>query len=104
MPAVSLQIIREEHASIAAVLRSLQVLVDQGRATTRPSFFDGARAILSTSTSFLSASTIPESPSTCSPRGAACANVAEVIARLDAEHVRGEAAVRKLQHCCWPGS
>ena len=26
MPAVSLQIIREEHASIAAVLRSLQVL------------------------------------------------------------------------------
>ena len=28
MPAVSLQIIREEHASIAAVLRSLQALVE----------------------------------------------------------------------------
>lgn len=46
MPAVSLQIIREEHASIAAVLRSLQVLVDQGPGDNPPSFFDGARAIL----------------------------------------------------------
>ena len=46
MSAVSLQIIREEHASIAAVLRSLQVLVDQGPGDNPPSFFDGAPAIL----------------------------------------------------------
>ena len=32
MPAVSLQIIREEHASIAAVLRSLQALVEESAA------------------------------------------------------------------------
>ena len=41
--AVSLQIIREEHASIAAVLRSLQVLAP-GPGDNPPSFFDaGAR-------------------------------------------------------------
>ena len=39
MPAVSLQIIREEHASIAAVLRSLQVLVEQGPGDNPPSFY-----------------------------------------------------------------
>ena len=63
MPAVSLQIIREEHASIAAVLRSLQVLVEQGPGDNPPSFFDGARAILF----YIDASTTPRNQSTCSP-------------------------------------
>ena len=46
MSAVSLQIFREEHASIAAVLRSLQALAEQGPGDNPPSFFEGARAIL----------------------------------------------------------
>ena len=67
MPAVSLQIIREEHASIAAVLRSLQVLVEQGPGDNPPSFFDGARAILFYIDEFPEREHHPRSPSTCSP-------------------------------------
>ena len=99
MPAVSLQIIREAHASIAAVLRSLQVLVEQGPGDNPPSFFDGARAILFYIDEFPEREHHPKESEHLFPRVAQRApHVAEVIARLDAEHVRGEAAVRELQH------
>ena len=99
MSAVSLQIIREEHASIAAVLRSLQVLVDQGPGDNPPSFFDGARAILFYIDEFPEREHHPKESEHLFPRVAQRApHVAEVIARLDGEHARGEAAVRELQH------
>ena len=46
MPAVSLQIIREEHASIAAKAALFASAGGPGAGDNPPSFFDGARAIL----------------------------------------------------------
>lgn len=99
MPAVGLQIIREEHTSIAAVLRSLQLLVEQGPGDNPASFFDAARAILFYIDEFPEREHHPKESEYLFPRVALRApHVADVISRLDGEHSRSEAAVRELQH------
>ena len=42
----SLQIIRDEHASLAAMLQSMRMLVDKGPGDGRKPFFDVLRAML----------------------------------------------------------
>lgn len=99
MPPVSLQIIREEHASLAAVLRSLQLLVEQGPGDHPATFFDIARAILFYIDEFPEREHHPKETEHLFPLVALRApHVADVIARLDQEHAGGEAAVRELQH------
>jgi hemerythrin-like domain-containing protein len=99
MPPVSLQIIREEHASLAAVLHSLRMLVDQGPGDNPATFFDVARAMLFYIDEFPERQHHPKETECLFPRVAQCApHVAEVIERLDRDHTGGEAAVRELQH------
>ncbi|MCZ8092754.1 MAG: hemerythrin domain-containing protein [Acidovorax sp.] len=99
MPPVSLQIIREEHASLAAVLQSLRLLMDQGPGDNPATFFDVMRAMLFYIDEFPERQHHPKESECLFPRVALCApHVAEVIARLDKEHESGEAAVRELQH------
>ena len=46
MPSISLRTIREEHASLAAVLHSLRLMLDQGPGDEPAAFFDVMRAML----------------------------------------------------------
>ena len=46
MPYLTLQIIRDEHAALAAVLRSLLMLVERGPQNEPECFFDVLRAML----------------------------------------------------------
>lgn len=99
MPPVSLQIIREEHASLSAVLNAMGILMEQGPGDTPAAFFDTARAMLFYIDEFPERQHHPKETECLFPRVALCApHVAEVIARLDREHGGGEAAVRELQH------
>ena len=99
MPPVSLQIIREEHASLSAVLNAMGILMEQGPGDTPAAFFDTARAMLFYIDEFPERQHHPKETEHLFPRVAVCApHVAEVIARLDREHVGGEAAVRALQN------
>lgn len=104
MPAVSLQSSMKSLLAIAAVLRSLQALVEPG-AGRQPALVLGWGAGDSFSVDkFLSASAIQECRAPV-PRGAACAHVAEVIAGWMLEHVRGRSrSARAASICCWPGS
>jgi hemerythrin-like domain-containing protein len=99
MPPVSLQIIREEHASLAAVLQSLRGLVDEGPGDHPARFFDMARAMLFYIDEFPERQHHPKETEWLFPRVARCApHVADLIARLDSEHATGEAMVREVQH------
>ena len=46
MPSISLRTIREDHASLAAVLHSLRLMLDQGPGDQPAAFFDVMRAML----------------------------------------------------------
>ena len=46
MKHTSLQIIRDEHASLAAMLQSMRMMVDRGPADNAENFFDVMRAML----------------------------------------------------------
>ena len=46
MPSISLRTIREEHASLAAMLHSLRLMLDQGPGDEPAAFFDVMRAML----------------------------------------------------------
>jgi hypothetical protein len=71
-------VIVDEHAAVAAVLRSLQPLVEQGPGDEPERFFDVLRAM---------------------PKIARKApQLMEVIGRLEADHMQGEHRVRELQH------
>ena len=95
----SLKIIRDEHSSLAAMLQSTRMLVERGPQDDAKNFFDVLRAMLFYIDEFPERQHHPKETEHLFPRVAVCApHVAEVIARLDREHVGGEAAVRALQN------
>ncbi|MBB6557773.1 hemerythrin-like domain-containing protein [Acidovorax soli] len=99
MPHASLRTIRDEHASLAAVLRSLQLMLDRGPADAPAAFFDVMRAMLFYIDEFPERQHHPKEAQWLFPRVAERApEAAEAIARLEREHAGGEAAVRELQH------
>lgn len=99
MPYTSLQTIREEHASLAAVLRSLELMLDRGPGDEPAPFFDVMRAMLFYIDEFPERQHHPKEAQWLFPRVAERApEAAEAIARLEREHAGGEAAVRELQH------
>jgi hemerythrin-like domain-containing protein len=99
MPYASLQTIREEHASLAAVLRSLELMLDRGPGDAPAPFFDVMRAMLFYIDEFPERQHHPKESQWLFPRVAERApEAAEAIARLEREHAAGEAAVRELQH------
>ena len=99
MPSTSLKAIHEEHASLAAVLHSLRLLLDQGPGDKPAVFFDVMRAMLFYIDEFPERQHHPKESQWLFPKVAERSpEAAQAIERLEREHVGGEAAVRELQH------
>jgi len=95
----TLQIIRDEHAALAAVLRSLTMMIDRGPGDEPERFFDVLRAMLFYIDEFPERRHHPKESDLLFPRLArAVPALMPVIQRLEAEHMSGEAKVRELQH------
>ena len=92
-------IIHEEHAAVAAVLRSLLAMLRQGPGTEPERFFDVLRAMLFYIDEFPEQRHHPKESNLLFPRLArACPELMPVISRLENDHIAGERKVRELQH------
>ncbi len=99
MTYLTLQIIREEHAAVAAVLRSLSMMIDRGPGDQPERFFDVLRAMLFYIDEFPERLHHPTESDVLFPRVARAApELMPVITRLEADHIKGEGKVRELQH------
>ncbi len=99
MSSISLRTIREEHASLAAVLHSLRLMLDQGPGDEPAAFFDVMRAMLFYIDEFPERQHHPKESQWLFPKVAErSAEAAKAIEQLDRDHAGGEAAVRELQH------
>ena len=99
MSSITLKVIREEHGTLAAILRSLRMLAERGPGKEAGTFFDAMRAMLFYIDEFPERQHHPKETELLFPPIAQRApEVAEAIARLDREHAGGEAAVRELGH------
>lgn len=99
MPSISLRTIREDHASLAAVLHSLRLMLDQGPGDEPAAFFDVMRAMLFYIDEFPERLHHPKETELLFPRVAAAApDVGVAVARLDRDHEYTEHAVREIQH------
>ncbi|MEO8117863.1 MAG: hemerythrin domain-containing protein [Rhodoferax sp.] len=95
----SIRIIRDEHAALAAMLRSLRMMVDRGPVDEPESFFDVLRAMLFYIDEFPERLHHPKESNLLFPRVARLApETMDVIVQLEKDHARGESAVRELQH------
>ena len=99
MPRTSIQVIHDEHAALAAMLRSLLSMVDRGPGETPEAFFDVIRAMLFYIDEFPERLHHPMESNVLFPRVARHAPaLLPVIERLERDHMKGETAVRDLQH------
>jgi len=99
MKHTSLQVIREEHASLAAMLHSMRMMVERGPGEHPQQFFDVLRAMLFYIDEFPERLHHPKESDLLFPRVAKRSpHVMEAVTRLEQEHMRGEAAVREVQH------
>lgn len=99
MPHPTLQIIRDEHTAVAAVLRSLAMMITRGPGDTPERFFDVLRAMLFYIDEFPERLHHPKESNLLFPRLARLApELMPVIRRLEADHMLGEGRVRELQH------
>ncbi len=95
----SIRIIHEEHATLSALLRSLDMMVKLGPSEKPAAFFEVLRAMLFYIDEFPERQHHPKETELLFPPVAARdAEAAAAIARLDQDHARGEAEVRELQH------
>lgn len=95
----ALRAIRDEHAAVSAVLRSLLLMVAQGPGDQPARFFDVLRAMLFYIDEFPEKRHHPKESDLLFPKLArAEPALMPVIRRLEAEHMRGEGQVRELQH------
>ena len=95
----SLQIIRDEHAALAAMLRSMDMMVQRGPGNEPERFFDVLRAMLFYVDEFPERLHHPKESDLLFPRVARLApETMETVVRLEKDHAQGEAAVRELQH------
>ncbi|MGE4241079.1 hemerythrin domain-containing protein [Ramlibacter sp.] len=98
-PRGALQIIRDEHTSLAAMLRSLQQMIARGPQDKSEQFFDVVRAMLFYIDEFPEKQHHPKESSLLFPMLVRAApQLRPVIDGLDQDHARGEARVRELQH------
>ena len=95
----SLEIIRDEHSSLAAMLQSMRLMVDRGPQNDPRNFFDVLRAMLFYIDEFPERLHHPKETELLFPRVAKAApEVGVAIARLDRDHEYTEHAVREIQH------
>ncbi len=95
----SIQIIHDEHAALAAMLRSIGMMVERGPGQKSENFFEVLRAMLFYIDEFPERLHHPKESELLFPQVARLApETAATIARLDQDHLSGEAGVRQLQH------
>ena len=95
----SLDIIRDEHSSLAAMLQSMRMLVERGPGDDPKNFFDVLRAMLFYIDEFPERLHHPKETELLFPavlKG--CPQTADAIARLVRDHEYTEKAVRDIQH------
>jgi len=93
------QIIRDEHRALAAVLRSVLMLVEDGPREQPGRFFDVLRAMLFYIDEFPERLHHPKESNLLFPKIArAEPALLNVIRKLEADHMDGEGRVRELQH------
>jgi hemerythrin-like domain-containing protein len=99
MRPLSLTIIRDEHQALAAMLRSLPMLLQQARRENKPPDFSVVRAMLFYIDEFPERLHHPKESNLLFPKVARrVPALMPVIERLEREHMGGEHAVRDLQH------
>ncbi len=95
----SMRIIRDEHAALAAMLRSLSMMVERGPGEAPGDFFNVLRAMLFYIDEFPERLHHPKESNLLFPKVVRVVpQTMDVVQRLEQDHVRGEAAVRELQH------
>ena len=95
----SLQIIRDEHASLAAMLQSMRILVERGPDESRKNFFDVVRAMLFYIDEYPERLHHPKESNLLFPKVVkASPKVLGAIDRLERDHMYSEKAARELQH------
>ena len=95
----SLQIIRDEHSSLAAMLRSMLMMVERGPNDNPEQFFDVLRAMLFYIDEFPERLHHPKESNLLFPRVVRAApSVMAAVQRLESDHMNGEKTVRELQH------
>jgi len=95
----SLQIIRDEHASLAAMLQSMRMLVERGPDEGRKNFFDVLRAMLFYIDEYPERLHHPKESNLLFPKVVkASPRVLGAIDRLERDHMHSEKAARELQH------
>lgn len=99
MPHPALHIIRDEHAALSSLLQSILLMIERGPGDNPERFFDVMRAMLFYIDEFPERLHHPKESDLLFPRLARAApELMPVIQRLEAEHMRGEARIRELQH------
>jgi hemerythrin-like domain-containing protein len=99
MTKTALQVIRDEHSAVSAVLRSMLQMIERNPDDEPARFFDVLRAMLFYIDEFPERRHHPKETDLLFPKIARVApEMEEVIRRLDEDHVSGEARVRELQH------
>ena len=95
----TLDIIRDEHSSLAAMLQSMRMMVERGPGDDPHNFFEVMRAMLFYIDEFPERRHHPKESQLLFPRVAKAApEVGLAIARLDRDHEYTERAVRDVQH------
>lgn len=95
----TLHIIRDEHASLAAMLQSMRSLIERGPAESRTNFFDVLRAMLFYIDEFPERLHHPKESNLLFPKLLKAApQVLGAIDRLERDHMVSEKAARELQH------
>ena len=99
MPRSALQVIRDEHAAVSAVLRSMLQMMERGPDEEPERFFDVLRAMLFYIDEFPERLHHPKESDLLFPMVARVApELLPVIQRLEDDHMQGENRVRELQH------
>ena len=95
----ALQIIRDEHASLAAMLQSMRMMVKRGPAEDRRNFFDVVRAMLFYIDEFPERLHHPKESNLLFPKVVKQApKVMGAIDKLERDHLSSEKAARDMQH------
>jgi hemerythrin-like domain-containing protein len=95
----ALQTIRDEHASLAAMLQSMRLMVQKGPSDNRRQFFDVLRGMLFYIDEFPERLHHPKESNLFFPKVVKLApKVMGAVDKLERDHMRSEKASRDLQH------
>lgn len=96
---LALDVIHDEHQALAAMLRSMSLLVEQAHREQHAPDFGVLRAMLFYVDEFPERLHHPKESELLFPRlRERCPALIPTLDRLDADHARGEAAIRELEH------